>query len=68
MSTAIVKEGKIQTYLQVGQIDTVFRVMLLAQEQVPQPTRSSLLLELFHYRDNGGPSFFKGVFGKLSVV
>jgi hypothetical protein len=56
------------THLQVGQIHAVFRVMLLAQEQVPQPARLGLFLELLHDGDDGRPSFLEGVFRELGVV
>jgi hypothetical protein len=46
----------------------VFRVVLLAQKEVPQSSSFGLFLELFHDGDDGRPSFLKGVFRKLGVV
>lgn len=50
-------------HLQIGQADSVFRVMLLAQEQVPQSSRLGLFLEVFHDGYDRRPSFLEWVFG-----
>ena len=56
------------TYLQVGQVDAVLRVVLFTQEQVPQAPCLCLLLEVLHDGDDSRPSFLERMFGDLGVV
>lgn len=57
-----------RTYLQVGQVGTVLRVVLFTQEQVPQTTGFCLFLEVLHDGHDGRPSFLEGMFGDLGMI
>lgn len=64
----LVSEYKNVAYLQIGQIDAMFGVVLFTKEQVPQAARLCLFLEIFHDGDDRRPSFLEWVFGDLGVV